>query len=159
MQPPPSASAHMRGRSTRLELLRRDPGGGATPGKALAECLRSDQADDREQRAPRFVAGHAPLPGAGRPWGSAGLGKFRPLFGMMKQAVESEALIAAAETEPLVATLLRRRRATAERVRPHRERQRSGMRIARIRFNNRPHWSRGAFCQRASAPTPISTAR
>ena len=27
----------------------------AMPEKALAECLRSDQADDREQRAPRFA--------------------------------------------------------------------------------------------------------
>ena len=90
----------------------------------------------RDERG-RFVAGHEPLLGAGRPWGSAGLGKFRPLFDMMKQAVESEALITAAEAEPSVATLLRRRRATAERVRRHRERQRNGMRIARICFNNR----------------------
>jgi uncharacterized membrane-anchored protein len=56
---------------------------------------------------------------------------------MMKQAVESEALIAAAKAEPSVATLLRRRRATAERVRRHRERHRNGMRVARICFNNR----------------------
>ncbi len=56
---------------------------------------------------------------------------------MMKQAVESEALIAAAEAEPSVATLLRRRRATAERVRRHRERERNGMRIVRVRLNDR----------------------
>ncbi len=55
----------------------------------------------------------------------------------MKQAVESEALIAAAEAEPSVATLLRRRRATAARVRRHRERQRDGTRIAHVRFNKR----------------------
>jgi hypothetical protein len=90
----------------------------------------------RDERG-RFLPGHAPLPGAGRPWGSVGLGKFRPLFGMMKQAVESEALIAAAEAEPSVATLLRRRRETAEHVRRHRERYRNGMPIARICFNNR----------------------
>jgi hypothetical protein len=90
----------------------------------------------RDERG-RFLSGHAPLLGAGRPLGSVGSRKFRPLFDMMKQAVESEALIAAAEAEPSVATLLRRRRATAERVRRHRERQRSGMRMARIRFNNR----------------------
>jgi hypothetical protein len=59
------------------------------------------------------------------------------LFEMMKQAAKSEALIASAEAEPSVATLLRRRRATAERVRRHRERQRNGTRIARIRFNQR----------------------
>jgi hypothetical protein len=90
----------------------------------------------RDERG-RFLPGHAPLAGAGRPLGSVGPRKFRPLFDIMKQAVESEALIAAAEAEPSVATLLRRRRATAERVRRHRERQRTGMRIARIRFNSR----------------------
>ena len=90
----------------------------------------------RDERG-RFVPGHAPVPNAGRPWGSVGLGKFRPFLDMMKQAAESEALIAAAEAEPSVATLLQRRRATAERVRRHRERQRNGMRIARIRFNDR----------------------
>ncbi len=90
----------------------------------------------RDERG-RFLPGHAPLVGAGRPLGSVGPRKFRPLFDMMKQAAESEALIAAAEATPSVATLLRRRRATAERVRRHRERQRSGMRIARVHFNNR----------------------
>jgi hypothetical protein len=90
----------------------------------------------RDERG-RFVPGHAPLLGAGRPLGSVGLGKFRPLFDMMKQAVESDALITAAKTEPLVATLLRRRRVTAARVRLHRERQRKGMCIARICFNSR----------------------
>ncbi len=99
--------------------------------------MRDTRTDRVRDERGRFVPGHAPLVGAGRPWGSTGLGKFRPLFEMMKQVVESEALIAAAEAKPSVVTLLRRRRATAERVRRHRERQRSGMRIARIRFNNR----------------------
>ncbi len=104
-----------------------------------AVCEKSDtQSDGARDERGRFLPGHAPpLVGAGRPGGSTGLGKFRPLFEMMKQAVESEALIAAAEAEPSVVTLLRRRRATADRVRRYRERQRSGMRIARIRFNSR----------------------
>jgi hypothetical protein len=72
--------------------------------------------------------------GAGRPFGSIGLGKVRPLLDMMKQAAESERLIATAEAKPSVAALLRRRRSTAERVRLHRERQRSGVRIARVHF-------------------------
>jgi len=46
-------------------------------------------------------------------------GRFRPLFDMMKQAADSEALMAAAEAERSVVALLRRRRATAERVRRH----------------------------------------
>jgi hypothetical protein len=101
-------------------------------------CGMSENQDEkiRDKRG-RFVAGHTPLPGAGRPWGWAGLGKFRPFLDMMKQAVESKALIAAAKAEPSVVTPLRRRRATAARVRRHRERQRNGMRIARIRFNER----------------------
>ncbi len=91
-------------------------------------------AGDRDERG-RFLPGHAPLAGAGRPLGSVGFGKFRPLLDMMKQATKSEALIGAAEAEPSVATLLRRRRATAERVR--RERERNGMRIVRVRLNDR----------------------
>ena len=82
----------------------------------------------------RFLRGHTPLLGAGRPLGSIGLGKIRPLVDMMKQAAESEMLVAAAEAKPSVAALLRRRRSTAERVRRHRERQRNGLRIARVHF-------------------------
>jgi hypothetical protein len=80
----------------------------------------------------RFIRGHVPLPGAGRPHGS--LGKFRPLFAMMKQAVESQALIAEAEAEFSVATLLNRRRMQAERQRRHRARRRDGTFCAQIRF-------------------------
>jgi|SRR6516164_8046367 hypothetical protein len=87
---------------------------------------------DRDERG-RFLPGHAPLPGAGRPFGS-GSGGFRPLLGMMKQAVDSEALTAAAQAEPTVEAMLRRRRATAERVRRFRKRRQEGMRSARIRF-------------------------
>jgi hypothetical protein len=87
----------------------------------------------RDERG-RFLPGHTPLSGAGRPLGSIGLGKFRPLFDLMKQAAESEMLVAAAEAKPSVAALLRRRRSTAERVRRYRERQRNGMRSAHIRF-------------------------
>jgi hypothetical protein len=90
----------------------------------------------RDERG-RFLPGHTPLSGAGRPLGSIGLGKIRPLFDMMKQAAESEMLVAAAEAKPPVAALLRRRRSTAERVRQYRERQRSGVRIARVRFSAR----------------------
>jgi hypothetical protein len=93
----------------------------------------SDTEGLRDERG-RFIPGHAPLLGAGRPLGSTGLGKIRPLFDMMKQAAESEMLVAAAEAKPSVAALLRRRRSTAERVRRHRERQRNGMRIARVHF-------------------------
>ena len=53
---------------------------------------------------------------------------------MMKQAVDSEALTAAAQAEPTVEAMLRRRRATAERVRRYRKRRQEGMRSARIRF-------------------------
>jgi hypothetical protein len=81
----------------------------------------------------RFICGHVPLPGAGRPHGSVSA-KFRPLFDMMKQAVESEALIAEAEAEFSVATLLQRRRLQAERQRRHRARRRDGTFCAQIRF-------------------------
>ena len=87
----------------------------------------------RDERG-RFLRGHTPLLGAGRPLGSIGLGKIRPLVDMMKQAAESEMLVAAAEAKPPVAALLRRRRSTAERVRRYRERERNGARIAHIRF-------------------------
>jgi hypothetical protein len=53
---------------------------------------------------------------------------------MLKQATDSESLYAAAEAEASVATVLRRRRATAERVRRYRQRRQEGMRSARIRF-------------------------
>jgi hypothetical protein len=53
---------------------------------------------------------------------------------MLKQVVDSNALVAAAETEPSVATLLRRRQTTAERVRRYRQRRQDGMRSARVRF-------------------------
>lgn len=74
----------------------------------------------RDERC-RFLPGHAPLLGGGRPLGS-GFGRFRPLLDMMRQAAETEALIAAAEVEPPVAALVQRRRATAERVRRYRKR-------------------------------------
>jgi hypothetical protein len=61
---------------------------------------------ERDERG-RFLRGHTPLLGAGRPFGSIGLGKVRPLFDMMKQAPESERLIATAEAKPSVAALLR----------------------------------------------------
>jgi hypothetical protein len=85
----------------------------------------------------RFVAGHAPLPGAGRPLGSVGLGPLRPLLEMIRQAAKSGVLIAEAEAEPSLARVSRRRRATAERVRRHRERQRHGIHIPRIRLGPR----------------------
>ena len=75
-----------------------------SPAVARSQCDPADK--DRDERG-RFVHGHAPLPGAGRPFVSR-LGRFRPLFGMLKQAVESESLTAAAEAETSVATLLRR---------------------------------------------------
>jgi hypothetical protein len=100
------------------------------------------------------------LLGAGRPFGSIGLGKVRPLFDMMKQAAESEMLVAAAEAKPSVAALLRRRRSTAERVRQHRERERNGMRIAHIRFAARDIAAlvEGGSCQKVSAPPAILSA-
>jgi hypothetical protein len=101
-----------------------------SPAVAQSQCHPADK--DRDERG-RFVRGHAPLPGAGRPFGPS-LGRFGPLLGMLKQATDSEALYAAAEAEPSVATLLRRRGATAERVRRHRQRHQEGMHSARIRF-------------------------
>jgi hypothetical protein len=84
----------------------------------------------RDERG-RFVPGHEPLPGAGRPLGSM---KRPPLFELMHQAAASQALLAAAEAEPTVEAMLRRRRVTAERVRRYRKRRQDGMRSARIRF-------------------------
>ena len=99
-----------------------------SPALAQSQCRPADKVRDKRGR---FVPGHEPLPGAGRPLGSM---KRPPLFELMHQAAESQALLAAAEAEPTVEAMLRRRRATAERVRRFRKRRQEGMRSARIRF-------------------------